>query len=76
MIAEHDHRLELGADDEASADAVEGSTEYALFLFSIWTSLNLLPFVMKGGVHLPLVQKTGSLVPVNQENLRFGSRQP
>lgn len=27
LIAEHDRRLELGADDEASADAIEGSTE-------------------------------------------------
>ena len=31
LIAEHDRRLELGAEDEASADAIEGSTEYALF---------------------------------------------
>ncbi|KIM64909.1 hypothetical protein SCLCIDRAFT_23269 [Scleroderma citrinum Foug A] len=27
LIAEHDRRLELGAEDEASADAIEGSTE-------------------------------------------------
>ena len=31
LIAEHDRRLELGAEDEASADAIEGSTEYAPF---------------------------------------------
>ena len=31
LIAEHDHCLELGAEDEAAADAIEGSTEYALF---------------------------------------------
>jgi len=45
------------------------------FIFDLDKSESI-TIVMKGGVHLLLIQKTGSLVPVNQENLRFGSRQP
>ena len=32
LIAEHDRRLELGAEDDASADAIESSTEYVFLL--------------------------------------------
>ena len=33
LIAEHDRHLELGAEDEGSADAIESSTEYVFFVF-------------------------------------------
>ena len=33
LIAEHDCRLELGAEDDASADAIESSIEYVYFYF-------------------------------------------
>ena len=43
LISEHDRRVELGADDEASTDAIQGSIECVpLFYFSLtWTTLNL-----------------------------------
>lgn len=34
LITEHDRRLELGAEDDASADAIQSSTEYDLFFCS------------------------------------------
>jgi len=42
LISEHDRRVELGAEDEVSADAIQGSIEYVpLFYSSTWTTLNL-----------------------------------
>ena len=42
LISEHDHCVELGAEDEVSADAIQGSIEYMPLFYSLtWTTLNL-----------------------------------
>ena len=76
LIAEHDRHLELGAEDEGSADAIESSTEY--FFSSSFpllrTMLNALSSVLKGGLHLPLVQETDQLVPLGPKTVKFRGR--
>jgi len=75
LIAEHDRRLELGAEDEVSADAIQSSTECVLFFFSfLKTKLNPLSSVLKGGLYLPLVQEAGPLVPLGPKIVKFRGR--
>ena len=76
LIAEHDRRLELGAEDEGSADAIESSTEYVFsssFPF-LRTMLNASSSVLKGGLRLPLVQETDQLVPLGPKTVKFRGR--
>ena len=76
LIAEHNRHLELGAEDEGSADAIESSTEYVFsssFPF-LRTMLNASYSVLKGGLRLPLVQETDQLVPLGPKTVKFRGR--